>query len=401
MIRLLLVVALLLGAPVPAARAALLQGHVVSGQLKTLNLAYAKAPVSPLQDGFFSASSLRLELQGKLGESFELEFAVDSLLLYSDPPEQLGLPIDSANRRLDLEQSWNRGGYWSNQSGIDRLSIKGSLADFDWQAGRQAIGFGRIALFSPLDVVAPFAPTALDTDIRLGVDALHGVGYFGLGGQLGGTLVFGDAEDQNSYLLSFSANHRGIDLLGIGGSLRERQLIGLGLAGSLGPLGVKGEISHYSGKHSGQPGGDLWDDFEIAAIELWYRFDRGLVLLAEYLYNGAGATDPADYPAAARAATVSEGLSFLLGRQYLLLGPSWELHPLVTLSGLLIRNLADDSTLLRPQIQLSLGDNLSLDLFYALNFGKSPQPLTPALAVPRSEFGAVGDSGGLLLRWYF
>ncbi len=400
MSRFLLIFALLLATAQPVL-SDLLEDPLVSGHLKTLDIAYKNTPGSPLKGGFFSANNLRFELQGKLSGSIELEFALNSLLLYSDPAGQVLLPAESPNRRLDLEQAWNRGQRWSNQSGVDRLAVKGSLGNLDWKIGRQALGFGRIAIFSPLDVIAPFAPAALDADVRPGADALHGVHYFGLGGQIGGTLVFGDKPANNSYLLTLSDNRNGIDLLGLGGVLRERELIGLGLAGNLGPLGVKAELSHYQGKNSALPGGDLHDRFDIAALELWYRFENGMILLAEYLYNGAGARHPTDYIAAAASAAFREGLTFLLGQQYLLLGPSWEIHPLATLSGLLIRNLEDDSTLLRPQIQLSLGDNLSLDLFYSLNFGRKPRTLAPSISILQSEFGAAGDSGGLLLRWYF
>jgi len=397
----LLFTSLLLLATAQAGFAAPLQDQILSGSLKTLDIAYQTAPVTALEAGSFSANNLRLELKSRMIHALEFEFALNTLLLYSDPATQTPLPTDSANRRFDLERSWNRGNSWSAQTDVDRLSLQGRLNNFDWKIGRQAVGFGRITLFSPLDVVAPFAPSALDTDTRPGVDALHGVQYFGLGGQLGATLVLGDKTNNNSYLVTFSENRKGIDLLGIVGLLRDREMIGFGLAGNLGPLGIKTEISHYQGKDTELIGGDLHDDFNIGALELWYRFDSGLILLAEYLHNGAGAESPDTYISAATSATFNEGLSFLLGQEYLLLGPSWELHPLATLSGLLIRNLEDDSTLLRPQIQLSLADNLSIDLFYSFNFGLNPQVLTPSISIPRSEFGATGDSGGLLLRWYF
>ncbi len=130
-------------------------------------------------------------------------------------------------------------------------------------------------------------------------------------------------------------------MLAIGGELRHRPVLGLGLAGSLGPLGLKGEFAGYRGTAAGLPGGDLHRHFAIAAVETWYRFDAGPILLAEYLYNGAGAAHPEDYPAAYQSASFQEGLSFLAGRHYLLLGPSWEVHPLVKLEGLVIANLAD------------------------------------------------------------
>lgn len=374
---------------------------VVGGHLKTLDISYEAAPGSFIEAGFFSANSQRIELTQRSVESYQIEVAIDNLVLYSDPPDQVGLPGESPNRRLDLEREWSRGHRWSDQLQIDRLAVRGSTASLDWSIGRQALGFGRIVIFSPLDVIAPFAPDALDTDVRPGVDAARAVHYFGLAGQIGATIVFGPESDANSYLLTATGNRAEIDFLGIAGKLRDREMFGLGLAGSLGTLGVKVEFSHFRGIRTGEPAGDLHDQFGIGAIELWQRFDNGIVLLAEYLYNGAGASEPADYPAAATSASFAEGLSFLLARNYLLLGPSWEFHPLATLSGLVIRNLDDDSTLLRPQLQLSLADNLSLDLFYSANLGDKPRFIAPGLALPQSEFGSSGDSGGLLLRWYF
>jgi hypothetical protein len=74
----------------------------------------------------------------------------------------------------------------------------------------------------------------------------------------------------------------------------------------------------------------------------------------------------------------------------------------VTANGLLIYNLRDASSLLRPQLVISLADNVQLDLFWAFASGDKPalEPLT-GIARIRSEFGSIGDSGGLLLRWYF
>jgi hypothetical protein len=140
----------------------------------------------------------------------------------------------------------------------------------------------------------------------------------------------------------------------------------------------------------------------IAAVEGWYRFANGMTLVAQYLHNGAGAKDPADYPQAALSAPIQEGLTSLLGRHYLLAAPSFELHPLVTLNGLLIWNLADDSWLLRPTLAISLADNLGLELFWTHLAGNSPrQRPFPLPAESRSEFGSQGDSGGFFLKWFF
>jgi hypothetical protein len=102
------------------------------------------------------------------------------------------------------------------------------------------------------------------------------------------------------------------------------------------------------------------------------------------------------------SAPVQEGLSYLLGRHYLMAAPSYELHPLATLQGLAIFNLDDGSALLRPTLDLNLADNLSLELFWILYTGKEPRVVASDPAIePRSEYGLRGDSGGFFLKWYF
>ncbi|ALC17095.1 hypothetical protein DSOUD_2333 [Desulfuromonas soudanensis] len=385
--------ALLLLCGVPAAGSDTLH---FSGFVKSLNMHLQSPPVS----ADLSANRLRLDLEAEPRPGVGVELSAESLLYYSDPAALLPLPRSSTNRRLDLEADRDGDEHFKQQLSIDRLNLSATLGGIDWVAGRQAIGFGRILLFSPLDVIAPFPPDALDAEVRPGVDALKGVRYFGLGGQLGGTVVFGDEKRNNAWLATVSYNLRGIDILALGGVLREREMIGAGLAGSLGGLGLKGEISVYDGKDVGLAGGDRENRFAIGAAEGWYRFDSGLVLIAEYLYNGAGANEPADYPQVAASAPFVEGLSFLLGRHYLLLGPSWEAHPLVTLNALVISNLTDGSLLLRPLLDISLADNFDLQLFWSFTGGKKPAP-TLSFSVPRSEFGSVGDSGGVFLKYFF
>lgn len=374
----------------------------VSGHLKSSNLYLDRIP-NRQEEGLLSSGRARLDITGSILNDFDVEVAIEQQLLWSDPPGVVALPADSHNRVFDVEQSWNRGGRFESQLQLDRFSVGGENGNLHWSVGRQAIGFGRISLFSPLDVIAPFAPDAIDVDVRPGVDAVNVTRYFGLGGQLGGVAVFGDLPRHNSYLLTFSENiNNHLDLLLLTGSLRDRPMVGFGLAGELGPVGIKGELSWYRGQQVGTAAGDLKNDFSIAALEGWYRFDNGLVLLAEYLYNGVGVNDPARYPLVAVSAPLQEGLSFLLGRHYLLLGPSYELHPLVTLSGLLIQNLQDSSRLLRPQLAVSLSDNLQLDLYWGFALGKKESlDRISGLTRTESEFGSVGDSGGLLLRFYF
>lgn len=373
-----------------------------SGSIKSLNLYGQEAPADLFPDYHFSSNRARLNMDWQADSSTQFETAVDYQYLWSDQLDDFMQEDNDYNRHLDLEKTWQHGDRSSSYLQIDRLNIQWNVGALDVGLGRQAIGFGRILIYSPLDVIAPFAPYAIDTEVRTGVDALHTVFNYGLDGQLGAIAIWGEESRYDSYLATWSDNYLGLDMLVIGGRLRGHNMFGAGLAGSIGTLGLKGEFSIHDGKDTDKMGGDLHDSYALAAIESWYRFDSGISLIAQYLYNGPGVDDPRKYPQVITSAPLQEGLTYLLGRHYLILAPSYDFHPLVTGQGLLIYNLKDDSALIRPTLDLNLADNLSLQLFWTWNVGDKPETSSsfPPVEI-QSESGMRGDSGGAFLKWYF
>lgn len=373
-----------------------------SGSFKSLNLHGEEAPADLFSEYQLSSNRARLNMDWQAASSLKLETALDYQYLWSNQPDDFIRTANNNNRHLDMDKSWQHGEHGTSYLQVDRLSLQWHIGALDATIGRQAIGFGRILIYSPLDVIAPFAPDAIDTEIRGGIDALHTVFNYGLDGQLGAIVIWGEDSRYDSFLATWSDNHAGVDMLMIGGRLRGHNMFGAGLAGSIGTLGLKGEFSLHEGRDVGKIGGDLHDSYTLAAVESWYRFDNGLSVIAQYLYNGPGVDDPEKYPRVISSAPLQEGLTYLLGRHYLILAPAYELHPLATAQGLILYNLKDDSALIRPTLDLNLADNLSLQLFWTWNVGRKPE-VAATLSLPeiRSEFGLRGDSGGLFLNWYF
>ena len=390
---------LLLAGTLPA-RSSALDAWSWSGSLRSLNLASEPLPADLGPSFRFSSTTLRLGADWQIAPKWRLSGALEDQLLGTDPAGILPLPRDRTNRRFDLDRTWHHNRGWDSRLQVDRLLVAHQGDGFDLALGRQAIGFGRIAIFSPLDIIAPFPPDAIDTVYRPGVDAVRLNLHYGFDGQLGALAILGDIDRHNSYLATWVDNRAGVDLLAIAGSLRQRPMIGVGLAGSLGLLGLKAELAAYRGQRFDQPDGDLHRHPVVAALEAWYRFDTGLTLVAQYLYNGFGEDDPSRYPAVLGSAPFAEGLTTLPGRHYLLVTTNYEFHPLVSGNGLLIWNLNDDSCLLRPTLDFSLGDNLALELFWSVPLGEEPDT-DGFLPVVRSEYGTQADNGGLFLKWFF
>jgi hypothetical protein len=373
-----------------------------SGSIKSLNLYGEETPADLFSAYHLSSNRTRLNMDWRPAQSWHLETSLDHQYLWSDPSGTIPLATNGYNRHLDMDKVWQHGEHGASRLQVDRLNLQWRSGKVDTTLGRQAVGFGRILIYSPLDVIAPFAPDAIDTEIRIGSDALHTIFNYGLDGQLGAIAVWGAEARYDSFLATWSDNRAGLDILMIGGRLRGHTMFGAGLAGSLGTLGLKGEFSIHKDRDSEETAGVLHDVYTLAAIETWYRFDNGISLIAQYLYNGPGVDDPEDYPKVLVSAPLQEGLTHLLGQHYLIAAPSYELHSLATAQALILYNLGDHSALIRPTLDLSLADNLSLQLFWTWYIGQEPRATSPLLPVePRSEFGLRGDSGGLFLKWFF
>lgn len=386
-------------------RAAGLYSLQASGFVKSTDLYLSAAPLGTYRAGIVSANQFRGDLSGEAGSHLSFELSAENRLTGSRVAlSSLDGYGNLPARGLDLEADLHDGRHLRDTLYLDRLNVTLRSGATQVTLGRQAIGFGRISLISPLDVICPFSPEEVDTEVRPGVDAVRGVHYFGLGGQVGATAVFGEKEENNAYLATFSYNFKGADILAMAGTLQDRSMAGAGVALDVGGVGLKGEISVYQGKRTADSDGDLQSVFAVGAVEAWYRFANGLILCGEYLYNGAGADDPDDYARVEASAFTAEGLNYLAGRHYMILAPAYDLTALVTLEMLVVANIADSSMLLRPLLELSLFENMDMELYWTFKTGRKPvfDSLFGIVSeVPQSEFGASGDYGGLCLKCYF
>jgi hypothetical protein len=365
-----------------------LQGH-----LRALGSYQDASPASQQPSQWNSVGQWRLAESFSPSSSLTLELAATATGWYRQHPT----PYDeaTANQRLDLTHASDDSHHTLYLTNIDRLNLKWSHGDHLITVGRQAIGFGRIVLNSPLDIIAPFAPSALITDVRPGIDALRWNFNPTAASQLQAVQVWGDNRNNNSSVISFEALLDGGDLLFLTGWLGSRPVLGLGLAGQIAGIGIKLEATSYGGK-SEQDAEDVHDEFTIAAIEFDARLVDDVYLTVDYLFNGCGSPDAEDIPDLLSSAFYQEQRAYLTGRHYLLVSVSAQLHPLLTLELFTINNLDDQSLLVRPGLTASLSDNLSLDVHYTFFSGSSPHD-----ASPTSEFGGQGDLATVYISYYF
>ncbi|MDT8272500.1 MAG: hypothetical protein RRA35_04845, partial [Desulfomonilia bacterium] len=225
--------------------------------------------------------------------------------------------------------------------------------------------------------------------------------------QVSGTGVIVLSEDlgvdqwyASALIARYQTVFRDSDLILQGGKVYGGYQVGAGFNGAFGPVGLHAEGALFlargdssvlildAGDPSGQYQVDLFENHLAVVLGVNHRFENGLFLNFEYLFNGGG-NDDYLFDALLRSAL---GGSLSLSRQLAGLQASYDFHPRVTGGLSWIYSLLDGSSLACPTLRYSVSDESEFRLGGILAFGKRPSSEQSSFLVPESEFGTYSHS---------
>ncbi|MEW6703607.1 MAG: hypothetical protein AB1430_02000 [Pseudomonadota bacterium] len=321
-----------------------------SGHYKNLALRTRTFPGEPYA---LDLNRLRLQLQGPMSQWFAVDLAHDSEL------------------RLEA------GGASRGRHRLYRASATGSLGDVDLKAGRQRIAWGTGRFWSPLDIVNPIGPVALEREERAGIDAFLAEAKFGPLSRL--SLLYVPRRDAPpDRALRWHGNARGTDYSIVVGRLADQDVFGLDVATQLGTAGLRAELTRQKPSAA--------TAFGRAVVGIDYAFANTLTLTAELFYNGGGTRDRARYDFSRLLA----GRTPALATRYAGLYVGYEITPLLKCSSHSVFNIDDSSRALDLRLAWSVRPNLDL--------GAGVQRFSGPF---RSEFGRLPDVLFGQLQWFF
>lgn len=289
---------------------------------------------------------------------------------------------------------------------LDRAYIRWSLPQADIYIGRQAIAWGSARVVNPIDVIAPYSLEELDTEDRIGVDALRVRIPIGFMGEIDAGYVAGRHFDwkQSAAFLRNKFYVAETDVTVLAAMFRENLLLGVDIARSAGGAGVYLEAGYvfmdpFQSDHA------AINDYFRGTAGFDYSLTDGTYLFVEYHYNQAGVKNTQDYYwNLVQNPAYSEGSVFLLGQSYLIPGISHQITPLLTVSGEIMYNVDDRSAFVTPTLQYNIAENIYLGGGAFLGIGKRPF-LGDANGRPfpvfRSEFGSYPELYYTTFRVYF
>ena len=290
-------------------------------------------------------------------------------------------------------------------------------------AGRQPITFGRGKIWSPMDVIAPFSLTDVDTEYKPGVDALRmditpsdrtNLTFVAAAGKWDNVLSVRGSSFAVRATQGWSANDShgasagisGGELGFFGGLIRNDKVVGLDglLNTSEADLYAEATLT-MPDRDSLTPRPPVTGQSVVKGIAgMTFKPADNLTVSPEVLFNGFGAQTPSDYLRVASSDRMAIGEIYTMGRIYAAETAVWQPYPLLNLTLATLVNLQDPSALFVPALQYSVANSAEISAGAYLPAGRLPavNQNPPLLTAPeaRSEFGLYPDFFFLELRLF-
>ncbi|MBI5805793.1 hypothetical protein HZA73_07070 [candidate division TA06 bacterium] len=385
----------------------------LNGYNKTFALVEQPALIAglPRQSGSWTVfDALRLKIAWKPRESFSFNTAYGMAPKLSNP-----FSVNAGSTLADPRQyrvndtrprlyPWKTiaGGHVTVRHNLDRAYVRLSFDRADLFVGRQAIAWGSARIVNPTDVIAPYPFGELDTEERIGVDAVRVVVPVDEQGELNAGYIAGRNADiaKSAVFLRGKIGLARTDVTVSVTKYKRNLVAGLDLARAIAGAGTWLETAYtrYDIDHDYVCG---LESFRLSC-GLDYRINEKLYAFIEYHYNGDGESYVANYGPSVSKPGYRNGPVYLMGRHYAIPAVSYQITPLITSITNPLININDGSFLLSQQFEYNTTQDTYLSLGGYWGFGKIPIILMPAMAViPRSEFGGYSKSVNISFGAYF
>lgn len=368
-------------------------------------------------ESFDLESDLRLNFRAR-SDHWSFDTAYQLILLYSDSVEWTGeldpiaatfverLPSDS-RRLFNLTDVIYEEGKTAIVQRLDRLFVGYTSEKIVVRFGRQALSWGNGLFYSPMDLVNPFDPAAIDTEFKAGDDMLYTQYLRDNGDDVQAAVVFrrdpisGDVE---SDLATSALKYHGIagdneyDVL-VAESYGD-VVLGIGGVKSIGGAVLRADLTVTNTDD---------DTYALLVTNLshsWVWGGRNVSAAIEYFFNGFGQHDQQYDPASLMSnPDLLERLLrrelFTLGRNYLAGSLMIELSPLWTVTPTVFANISDPSALLQIMTSYSLSDNTIFLGSINLPLGADGTEFGGVSTGMPDQYLSTGWSVFAQMAWYF
>ena len=210
-----------------------------------------------------------------------------------------------------------------------------------------------------IDLFNPINPADYSKIEKDGADAVSFTYSFGNFTDLNVVYNPQDKPENSNAGFRFRTNFDEYDLAAVGGYFDNRFVLGGDFASNFFDAGIRGEGIISMDKY------DLGNNYVRLIFGMDNQFTSKLYAMFEYQYNGQGAPNKDSYDLLA----LLDGRVINLSRNYLFLSASYQITPLLTLTGAENMNLNDGSGFSSLSGAYSLSDNSTLTFGALISYG--------------------------------
>ena len=371
------------------------QARLLTGYLQTVPLWSGSSQRS--ESDIANFSRFRLISEPVFG-AFSMNVAYEHAATYRRQQVLSGLGIEmvpSGGEWLDLQWTVTDKEHVLWQHRFDRLQLGWRpTGAFEFTAGRQAVSWGTTLFFTPADPFVPFNPVDPFREFRAGVDVARVRIYPSQLSEIDivvrPTKI--DVGEELTVVVRGLTTWKHWELSGWGGSLYGDATGAFGAAGSLGDWAVRGEALVRAIDDEIVVRGTVGFDRQLQVR------GRDLFFIFEYQRDGLGATVPEEYLEVMLSDPFRRGEFQVIGRDETVTQVSYQVHPLLSFSGLWLWNLNDSSSLIAPSVAYSASNEASIAGGVFFGFGDEEISLTNPMP---SEYGLAKMTAYLSLSWFF
>jgi hypothetical protein len=278
----------------------------------------------------------------------------------------------------------------------------------DVYAGRQAISWGSARIINPTDIIAPYSVSNLNTEEKRGVDALRLRMPVGAMSEIDLGYVAGEEFKLNKSAafarMRFYAAGTDISLLTL--DFQENLLIGGDATRSIGGAGSWIEAAYVVPDVFNSDGPEDDQHYFNMSAGMDYNFGPKFYGYAEYHFNSAGKNDPDEYLLIEQnpddRTAYTKGSVYLRGQQYMAIGGTYQLSPLIPVNGLILLNLNDVSAHLSLNFDYNFTENVYISGGGIIGLGSPPELDGGGNLISyESEFGAAPELYYIAVKLYF
>ncbi len=338
-----------------------------------------------------SLNRLRLELKKRI-QSWQFNLTIDNEGLTHDFRNQPDFAFvqtrtQNSQATLDWDQVSVDKEHFYLKHTIHRAFIKYYNPKFQATVGKQAIDWGKMRFFSPLDIFNAIRPTDLEPEERMGSDAINL--NFSPKSFSGLNFIYSLGPDSDTTNIGLKAYGKvsTYDWSLILASANKQRTAGFAFDGYIKDAGFRGEISYAKADF------DRDRSYFRTAVGMDYNFPSKIYLLFEQFYNGGHEKRFPNFIAYTnrryrKILSLQKHLSSIF--------VSYEATPLIKLQNSLIYDWEGDSVTVNPEIEYDVFENVELRVGAQL-FSDH----TDSLFTSDNEFGIYENAYYFQLKWFF